>query len=210
MLWYNNVAVRQKEGQTEMKQKKVMKLASRGKRLGAYVIDAIVPFILAILSLVMFGIIISIMARSGVFNSYNYGYGYGYGFNYGYGYGDPYGYSQGADRSLGTISTIIMLLGLAYIVVECIFYAKSQSIGKALLGLQVVSSHDGKPIGFWKMLLREWIVKRASRVFYLGFIWVFIDERNQAWHDKILDTYVVDLKESNVLNGDGEEGQAGT
>ena len=52
------------------------------------------------------------------------------------------------------------------------------------------------------MLLREWIVKGASSyVFMLGFIWVLIDDKNRGWHDKILDTYVIDQKESARLNG---------
>ena len=56
-------------------------------------------------------------------------------------------------------------------------------------------------IGFWKMLFREWFVKKASAtVFFLGYIWVLIDDKNRGWHDKVLDTYVVDLKESEKLN----------
>ena len=51
------------------------------------------------------------------------------------------------------------------------------------------------------MLFREWFVKAASAsVFLLGFIWVVIDDKNRGWHDKILDTYVVDLKESEAVN----------
>ena len=50
------------------------------------------------------------------------------------------------------------------------------------------------------MMLRECIVKQASGVMLLGYIWVLIDEKNRAWHDKILDSYVVDLKESEKMN----------
>ncbi len=95
---------------------------------------------------------------------------------------------------------LIILLFVAYIAVQCCFYYKSQSIGKAVLGLQVVSSQTGDPIGFWKMLLREVIVKKASSaVLLLGYIWIFIDEKNRTWHDKILDTYVVDLRETEKM-----------
>ena len=51
------------------------------------------------------------------------------------------------------------------------------------------------------MLFREWFVKKASgSIFLLGYIWVMIDEKNRGWHDKILDTYVVDLKETEIMN----------
>jgi hypothetical protein len=90
---------------------------------------------------------------------------------------------------------------IAYAVVQLIFFSKSKTMGKAALGLQVVSSVNGEPIGFWSMLFREWFVKKASAsIFMLGYIWVCIDERNRGWHDKILDTYVVDIKESEALN----------
>jgi hypothetical protein len=96
---------------------------------------------------------------------------------------------------------MVSLLLIAYVVVEFVFYAKGKSIGKAILGMQVVSSTDGKPFRFWKMVFRECIVKAASgSAFGLGYIWVLIDEKNRSWHDKILDSYVVDLKESQKLS----------
>ena len=64
----------------------------------------------------------------------------------------------------------------------------------------VVSSTDGRPFRFWKMMFREIIVKQASGVLLLGYIWILIDEKNRGWHDKILDSYVVDLKESEKMN----------
>jgi hypothetical protein len=96
---------------------------------------------------------------------------------------------------------MVSLLLIAYVVVEFVFYAKGKSIGIAILGMQVVSSTDGKPFRFWKMVFRECIVKAASgSAFGLGYIWVLIDEKNRSWHDKILDSYVVDLKESQKLS----------
>lgn len=178
-----------------MREKKVMKLASEGKRFGAYCIDIIVPVIAGI----MFFVAIIIILTSYLYDPFSLGYGYpGYGFGYGYGYG-----RNTSPVSGGTAATLIIsiLLWIAYIAVQLVFYSRSKTLGKAALGLQVVSSKDGKPIGFWKMLFREWFVKPASgSVFVLGYIWILIDERNRGWHDKILDTYVVDLKESEAIS----------
>ena len=150
-----------------------MKLAKPGRRFGAACIDGAIPAILYII------LLIAASKR----NSYSY-YGYNSGFGYGY-------YEQSSGSAIA--AAIAGLLMLAYIVVECIFYSRSASIGKKLLGLQVVSSFDGKPLGFWRMLYRECIVKQASNVLLLGYIWILVDERHRAWHDKIMDTYVVDL-----------------
>ena len=157
-----------------------MKLAKPGRRFGAACIDTAVPFILYII----------LMIAASKRNSFSYNYGYGYGYGYGY-------YEQSSGPSAAVIAIAVFLL-LAYFVVECIFYAKAASIGKMLLGLRVVSSFDGKPLGFWRMLYREWIVKQASNVLLLGYIWILVDDRHRAWHDKIMDTYVVDMKASGL------------
>lgn len=176
-----------------MSRRKAMKLASRGKRFGAACIDMVIPAVSCFIAFVAAVVMIANEIAYG-----NYGYGFGApGFGYGYGYG----YNSGL--SAGTVAALIisMLLSIAYLVIQLVFFNKSKTIGKAALGLQVVSSKDGEPIGFWKMLFREWIVKGASgSVFLLGFIWILIDDRNRGWHDKILDTYVVDLKESEAMN----------
>lgn len=173
-----------------------MKLASRGKRFGAACIDAFVPFV----SYLMYS---AVMAANGIKINYP-GYGYGFGNDFGYGYGYGYGYGIGNQRLTGAsavIMVVVFLILLAYIIAEFILFAKGKSIGKAILGLQVVSSTDGKPFRFWKMFFRECFVKSASgSVFGLGYVWILIDEKNRGWHDKILDSYVVDLKESERIN----------
>ncbi len=181
-----------------MTEKRVMKLASRGKRFGAACIDAFVP----VVSYLLYS---AVMAANGIrINNPGYGYGFGNDFGYGYGYGFDYGSGLGG-RHLSGASAVIMLVVfiilLAYIVAQLILFSKGKSIGKAILGLQVVSSTDGKPFRFWKMFFRECFVKSASgSVFGLGYIWILVDEKNRGWHDKILDSYVVDLKESERMN----------
>lgn len=175
-----------------MREKRVMKLASRGKRFGAACIDMVIPAVSFIIS---FNALIFMIAAEMAYGGYGYGFG-DPGFSYGYGFG-----YNGPSAGVLTALIISILLGIAYIVIQLIFFNKSKTMGKAALGLQVVSSADGEPIGFWKMLFREWLVKGASgSVFLLGFIWILIDDKNRGWHDKILDTYVVDLKESAALH----------
>ena len=182
-----------------MTEKRIMKLASRGKRFGAACIDSVVP-------IVSYLLYTAVMAANGIRtgipgygngNDFGYGYGYGYGFGYGY----DFGRNQHLNGASAAIMLIVFIILLAYIVFELILFAKGKTIGKAALGLQVVSSTDGKPFGFWKMVFRECFVKSASgSVFGLGYIWILLDEKNRGWHDKILDSYVVDLKESERMN----------
>lgn len=158
--------------------KKVMKLASREKRLGAYCLDKIIP-------LILFFILLSIafkLSNMGMMN----GFGFGMRLQFG-----------GGALSIFIKSFFILLIGVAYLVVQIYFYTRSTTIGKSILGMQVISSIDGQPIGVWKMILREWFAKKASAaVFVLGYLWVLIDDKNRGWHDKIMDTYVIDIRET--------------
>ena len=168
--------------------KRTMKLASRGKRFAAGLIDMIVPFIAYIYIISVYGLASVVPG-----GSYGFGNNYGYGFDYGYGYNYNLPHSSGAIA----FTFVLLILMVAYIVAELVLFARAQSIGKAILGLQVVSTKNGKPFGFWKMMFRDVIVKSASSsVFMLGYIWILIDNKNRSWHDKILDSYVVDLKET--------------
>lgn len=184
---------------------KRMKLASRGQRFLAAVIDWIAP-------LILLGIlVIAVPGASrflGQYFSRNYLFGLDNDIDIDDDFYYDYYYSTDPNRlyaGLG-VSIVILILLVVYTVVQIYFYSRSQSIGKAVIGLKVVSSKNGKPMGIWWMLLREIIVKQAcSSVFYLGYIWILIDDKNRGWHDKILDTYVIDLKETDRLNDNKPE-----
>lgn len=154
--------------------KRTMKLASRSKRFAAGCIDLAFP-------LVAYIILVSLTGVSPMSSNYDY--------------------RAASNLTPGGAIAILILsvLLLAFLVVQFVFYARAQSIGKAIIGLQVVSSKDGSPMTFWRMLFREIIVKYASQVLLLGYIWILIDEKNRGWHDKILDTYVVDIRETAQL-----------
>lgn len=163
-----------------MSQKRVMKLATRGKRFAAGLIDS-VP--VAFITIMFFGQVVSgIMSL--IQDAMNSLSEYGSYYN-----NQPY--------VTGGVSypSVVMILMLVFLGAELYFFSRSQTIGKAILGLRVVDARTGRPVGFAKMLLREIIVKKASSsVLWLGYIWILIDKYNRGWHDKILDTYVIDEK----------------
>jgi len=155
-----------------MDNKKVMKLAGNGKRFFAAVIDRVPVFIISYIIVIdTVEQLVNMMS-----NQFPFG-GYGYGMSY-------------------TQSPFITYLGLVRWViffVQVFFWSRGQSIGKAILGLRVVDNKRGEKLGFGSMLIRELFAKTGSNlVFYLGNIWVLIDKQNRAWHDKIIDSYVVD------------------
>ena len=102
---------------------------------------------------------------------------------------------------LGTILVIIVWpLGLVtYLAtpIVCLAYfpwfwhRTGQTPGLRMFGMRVVRDADGGPVSVGAALLRlvgYWI---DSLVFYLGFIWIFIDKRKRCWHDLIAGTVVI-------------------
>jgi uncharacterized RDD family membrane protein YckC len=72
------------------------------------------------------------------------------------------------------------------------FWQKSgQTPGMKMMGIKVVRDRDGGPVTWGSAILRYigyWI---NQVVFYIGFIWVFVDKRQRGWHDLIAGTCVI-------------------
>lgn len=147
-------------------------IASAGKRLLAFILDGIIPYILVVCVFISAGLPRIFLSDSDI-----------------KALGDFINNNPFMGIALGTIFAGLLLV---IALLQVYFWTKSTSLGKAMLGMKVVNKQDGQGIGFFMMLLRELILKRVSELFCgLGYLWILIDKDNQAWHDKILDTIVV-------------------
>lgn len=71
--------------------------------------------------------------------------------------------------------------------------------GKKLFKLKVVNS-SYQPLGLGAALLRESVGKLLSGlIFNLGYLWVLINGKRQAWHDKLAKTFVVKTDKTGAL-----------
>jgi uncharacterized RDD family membrane protein YckC len=66
-----------------------------------------------------------------------------------------------------------------------------QTPGMRIMGIRVVRDIDGGPVTGGMAILRfiGYIVSQI--VFYIGFIWVFVDKRRRGWFDLIAGTVVI-------------------
>ncbi|MFN2183828.1 MAG: RDD family protein [Anaerolineae bacterium] len=62
--------------------------------------------------------------------------------------------------------------------------------GKGLMGLRVVR-RDGSGLSFLRSLLRLFGYWLSTLLYGLGYLWIAIDNRREAWHDKIAKTAVI-------------------
>jgi uncharacterized RDD family membrane protein YckC len=101
--------------------------------------------------------------------------------------------------NLGSDNTTDVLLAALFSVagiffVVSIFYnigfwlLSGQTPGKRIMGLRVLRA-DGTRLRFWNALRRQ-IGYYISAIFYLGYLWILVDNKRQGWHDKLSGTIV--------------------
>jgi uncharacterized RDD family membrane protein YckC len=85
--------------------------------------------------------------------------------------------------------SISFLVGVGY---HWLFLTRNngQTPGKMLMGIKVIKS-DGTELTGIDAVLRYLGYYINTAVFFLGWIWAFIDPQQQGWHDKIARTFVV-------------------
>ena len=146
-----------------------MEFASPGARLVAYIIDSIIV-----------SIVVVIIFTIGAFAL---------------GSGATVEGNRVTDISSGSaiIATILFIVGfLVGILYFPFFWARGgQTPGMKPFGLRIVRDRDGTDIGWGAASLRLLGMYVASSVFYLGFIWIFVDKRRRGWHDLIAGTVVI-------------------
>src|SRR3989344_3533886 len=80
-----------------------------------------------------------------------------------------------------------LLIGLNIILV----HSKGASLGKLIFAIQVVKA-DETPLSYRDILIREVVGRILSTLpVFAGYLGIFHDRRRQAWHDKMVHTYVI-------------------
>jgi uncharacterized RDD family membrane protein YckC len=80
------------------------------------------------------------------------------------------------------------LLFAVYVIFSWVLVGKT--LGQALLGLRVTRT-DGRRLSLSPAVRRLIGYYVSFLALFLGFLWIFIDERRQGWHDKLADTVVI-------------------
>jgi uncharacterized RDD family membrane protein YckC len=101
----------------------------------------------------------------------------------------------------GLLATIVPAIGALGLIVGVVvvplayfpyFWAKTgQTPGMKMMNIKVVRDKDGGPITMGQAILRLFGYWVSGLVFYLGYIWIFIDKRQRGWFDLIAGTVVI-------------------
>ncbi|MEJ2212034.1 MAG: RDD family protein, partial [Anaerolineae bacterium] len=93
-----------------------------------------------------------------------------------------------------TLQLALIPLGSASVLLSFVYYVgfwllAGQTPGKAFLGVAVVRA-DGGRLRAGAAIVR-WLGYWLSGILFLGYLWILVDNRRQAWHDKLARTLVV-------------------
>lgn len=163
-----------------------MKKADLANRIVAAVLDSLVlSFVNGILMIPVYCLVFPLaFATSSVTTTGRYGYAVSSA-------------SNGASGLLACcVLLVVFLIEIAVLYVYYIYLPvkkwRGATIGKHVMKIRVVKT-DGKDVTMSDMFMREIVGKFVSGlVFYLGYLWILIDEKGQGWHDKIANTWVVE------------------
>ena len=106
------------------------------------------------------------------------------------------------DSLLGFILVILILFSLILpLVYVFMINLLGATPGKLLSGISV-EDENGIRLSFWKAFLRNYLGYAVSASFiWLGYIWVFVDSKRQAWHDMVAGSFVVVNKKYGWMSG---------
>jgi uncharacterized RDD family membrane protein YckC len=99
---------------------------------------------------------------------------------------------SGAVAGASVITWIVLGFLITFLYFPYFWTHGGQTPGMRLFHIRVVRDSDGGPVGWGPAFLRligYWI---SSIVFYVGFLWVFVDRRRRGWFDLIAGTVVID------------------
>lgn len=68
---------------------------------------------------------------------------------------------------------------------------RGQTLGKRALGIRVIDTQTGGPIGYGRAFVRAIGRYLSTIVILLGYFWMLWDRERQCWHDKLAGDYVV-------------------
>lgn len=90
----------------------------------------------------------------------------------------------------GGPALLLLITGLVFLFyVSICLWLFGKTLGMMVMGVRVVKA-DGTGIGLARALVRTFFMGLSS-FFMLGYIWIAVDNRRQAWHDKIARTFIV-------------------
>lgn len=113
-----------------------------------------------------------------------------------------FGYWTGEDGHRGGWDVILQYLFAATVVIM-FWQSESATLGKIASHLKIVDARTGRKPSRGQFVLRFFGYYLSALPLFLGFLWVLVDPRRQAWHDKLSRTVVVRSELTGAIDATG-------
>lgn len=157
----------------------VDEFANWGQRVGAFLLDMVVPVPLLLISAV--GVVLFVAGSRNTF--------------------DAQGNAVQHVNGVGVAGAIIIFLGyiayVAFAIWNTVFRQgrTGWSIGKKIVGIRLVGTNTGQPVGPGRTFVRQLAHFFDGLLCYVGYLWPLWDAKRQTFADKLLTTVVVPTTE---------------
>jgi uncharacterized RDD family membrane protein YckC len=97
----------------------------------------------------------------------------------------------GLDPRVDLASIYVFMIPFIITLYFVMFWSLTgRTIGKWFMGLRVVNQ-DGRPPTIGRSIVRALGYALSALAFWIGYVWVIIDDERQGWHDHMARTWVV-------------------
>ncbi len=108
--------------------------------------------------------------------------------------------SAAGSQFQNEVLTMNLLVSAIYNVAFMTIF-NGQTLGKIMLKLRVIKK-NGQRISILDAIIRNVFGYTISGMFLLGYLWAALDRENQAWHDKLAGTVVIDERANAIIGVD--------
>ena len=92
----------------------------------------------------------------------------------------------------GAAGLIVVALLFVFVLYVSALGKTGRTWGRKVVGVKVLGEMTGEPLGFGRALGRVLFAGMISgQIFYLGYLWMLWDDKQQTWHDKVVGSIVV-------------------
>ena len=95
---------------------------------------------------------------------------------------------SGVGEEFQPAHLLMAAIGIGY---YTYFFGKGETPGMRLVEIRLVRTDGVEPVGLYRGFLRWVGMEISGIVLLLGYAWILVDKKKQAWHDRIAGTYVV-------------------
>lgn len=102
--------------------------------------------------------------------------------------------SDDVEQTINMISNLVVYIIILKVIYQAFFvWMYGATLGKIFMKIRVISIYDLENPNLLYSILRATVRILSENVFYLGFIWAYLNPKRETWHDKAAGTLVVNV-----------------